>query len=249
MFFDEQCDRESIFGKLARASNNLLAIKVDGATKEEFVWGLRVGFITFGDEERDRGRVQGARGQDRGPHPRVRLEHLEPGPVGRPQGAERPGLPQAAGREGRDPPRPRGDRPGREPQGRVRRLLGRLPLQLRLLHVRPAEGRRRGHGARPRPREHGRRHDRPRQVASSGSRSRPARPSRSRSSSRRSRRRPARSAASSGAARRTAASGRPAGCTGRAVRLFGVALGPGSQPNKDQVSGFPSTPEPGRTRG
>src|SRR6266545_2139461 len=28
--------------------NNLLAIKVDGATKEEFVWGLRVGFITFG---------------------------------------------------------------------------------------------------------------------------------------------------------------------------------------------------------
>jgi aspartate/methionine/tyrosine aminotransferase len=48
MFFDEACDRESIFGRLARASNNLLAVKVDGATKEEFVWGLRVGFITFG---------------------------------------------------------------------------------------------------------------------------------------------------------------------------------------------------------
>ena len=47
MFFDERCDRESIFGKLAKASNNLLAIKVDGATKEEFVWGLRVGFVTF----------------------------------------------------------------------------------------------------------------------------------------------------------------------------------------------------------
>ena len=47
MFFDEKCDRESIFGKLAGASNNLLAIKVDGATKEEFVWGLRVGFLTF----------------------------------------------------------------------------------------------------------------------------------------------------------------------------------------------------------
>ena len=28
--------------------HNLLAIKIDGATKEEFVWGLRVGFITFG---------------------------------------------------------------------------------------------------------------------------------------------------------------------------------------------------------
>jgi aspartate/methionine/tyrosine aminotransferase len=48
MFFDEAADRESIFGRLAKASKNLLAVKVDGATKEEFVWGLRVGFITFG---------------------------------------------------------------------------------------------------------------------------------------------------------------------------------------------------------
>jgi aspartate/methionine/tyrosine aminotransferase len=48
MFFDDACETESIFGRLAKASNNLLAIKIDGATKEEFVWGLRVGFITFG---------------------------------------------------------------------------------------------------------------------------------------------------------------------------------------------------------
>jgi len=48
MFFDDACDPESVFGRLARASNNLLAVKIDGATKEEFVWGLRVGFITFG---------------------------------------------------------------------------------------------------------------------------------------------------------------------------------------------------------
>jgi aspartate/methionine/tyrosine aminotransferase len=48
MFFDDAADRESAFGRLVRASNNLLAIKIDGATKEEFVWGLRVGFITFG---------------------------------------------------------------------------------------------------------------------------------------------------------------------------------------------------------
>src|SRR5512140_3681663 len=47
MFFAARCERESAFGRLARASNNLLAIKVDGATKEEFVWGLRVGFLTF----------------------------------------------------------------------------------------------------------------------------------------------------------------------------------------------------------
>ncbi len=48
MFFDDACETESIFGRLAGASNNLLAVKIDGATKEEFVWGLRVGFITFG---------------------------------------------------------------------------------------------------------------------------------------------------------------------------------------------------------
>ncbi|HEX9242216.1 MAG TPA: aminotransferase class I/II-fold pyridoxal phosphate-dependent enzyme [Anaeromyxobacter sp.] len=47
MFFDDACDKESIFGRLAKVSNNLLAVKVDGATKEEFVWGLRVGFLTF----------------------------------------------------------------------------------------------------------------------------------------------------------------------------------------------------------
>lgn len=48
MFFDESAERESFFGRLARAHPNLLAVKVDGATKEEFVWGLRVGFVTYG---------------------------------------------------------------------------------------------------------------------------------------------------------------------------------------------------------
>jgi aspartate/methionine/tyrosine aminotransferase len=48
MFFDSACQTESLFGKLARAHDNLLAVKVCGATKEAFVWGLRVGFITYG---------------------------------------------------------------------------------------------------------------------------------------------------------------------------------------------------------
>jgi aspartate/methionine/tyrosine aminotransferase len=48
MFYDPACQTESVFGALARASNNLLAIKVDGGTKEAFIWGLRVGFVTFG---------------------------------------------------------------------------------------------------------------------------------------------------------------------------------------------------------
>jgi aspartate/methionine/tyrosine aminotransferase len=48
MFYDDASSTESLFGRLASASENLLAVKVDGATKEEFVWGLRVGFLTFG---------------------------------------------------------------------------------------------------------------------------------------------------------------------------------------------------------
>jgi len=48
MFFDPACEHESLFGRLAQAHPNLLAIKVDGGTKEAFVWGLRVGFVTFG---------------------------------------------------------------------------------------------------------------------------------------------------------------------------------------------------------
>ena len=39
---------ESLFGALANRHPNLLAVKLDGATKELFVWGLRCGFITFG---------------------------------------------------------------------------------------------------------------------------------------------------------------------------------------------------------
>jgi aspartate/methionine/tyrosine aminotransferase len=48
LFYDESCLKESIFGQLAGAHPNVLAIKLDGATKEEFVWGFRVGFITYG---------------------------------------------------------------------------------------------------------------------------------------------------------------------------------------------------------
>jgi len=39
--------KESLFGRLAEAHPRLLAVKADAATKEVFVWGLRVGFVTF----------------------------------------------------------------------------------------------------------------------------------------------------------------------------------------------------------
>jgi aspartate/methionine/tyrosine aminotransferase len=44
---------ESLFGRLANLHPNLLAIRLDGATKELFVWGLRCGFITFGPGRRE----------------------------------------------------------------------------------------------------------------------------------------------------------------------------------------------------
>jgi len=49
LFFEDSV-RESLFGRLIGLHPNVLPIKVDGATKEEFVWGFRVGFITFGSE-------------------------------------------------------------------------------------------------------------------------------------------------------------------------------------------------------
>ncbi|MFA5042771.1 MAG: aminotransferase class I/II-fold pyridoxal phosphate-dependent enzyme [Kiritimatiellia bacterium] len=39
---------ESIFSLLCDLHPNLLAVKLDGPTKEDYVWGFRVGFITYG---------------------------------------------------------------------------------------------------------------------------------------------------------------------------------------------------------
>ncbi|MHA1651684.1 MAG: aminotransferase class I/II-fold pyridoxal phosphate-dependent enzyme [Candidatus Helarchaeota archaeon] len=47
LFYEEETLKESLFGYLADLDKRILAIKIDGATKEEFVWGFRVGFITF----------------------------------------------------------------------------------------------------------------------------------------------------------------------------------------------------------
>jgi aspartate/methionine/tyrosine aminotransferase len=47
LFYDA-CIHESMFGRLCNLHPRVLAIKVDGATKEEYTWGFRVGFLTFG---------------------------------------------------------------------------------------------------------------------------------------------------------------------------------------------------------
>ncbi|WP_018393288.1 aminotransferase class I/II-fold pyridoxal phosphate-dependent enzyme [Bacillus sp. 37MA] len=46
--FYEDSSQESLFGKLAGLHPRILPVKIDGATKENYVWGLRVGFITYG---------------------------------------------------------------------------------------------------------------------------------------------------------------------------------------------------------
>jgi aspartate/methionine/tyrosine aminotransferase len=48
LFYEEDALSESIFARLAGRDAKLLAVKLDGATKENFVWGLRVGFVTYG---------------------------------------------------------------------------------------------------------------------------------------------------------------------------------------------------------
>jgi aspartate/methionine/tyrosine aminotransferase len=48
LFYDDKCLKESTFARLTATHPRLLCIKLDGATKEDFVWGLRVGFVTYG---------------------------------------------------------------------------------------------------------------------------------------------------------------------------------------------------------
>lgn len=46
--FEDDIFTESLFAQLADCHENLLAVKIDGITKEEYAWGFRVGFLTYG---------------------------------------------------------------------------------------------------------------------------------------------------------------------------------------------------------
>lgn len=48
LVYESGVTRESLFTKLVDAHENLLAVKLDGPTKEDYVWGFRVGFMSFG---------------------------------------------------------------------------------------------------------------------------------------------------------------------------------------------------------
>jgi len=47
LVYEEGVYTESIFVELANLSENVLAVKLDGPTKEDYVWGFRVGFISY----------------------------------------------------------------------------------------------------------------------------------------------------------------------------------------------------------
>lgn len=48
--YEDNIEPESLFSKLASCHEKILAVKIDGPTKEDYVWGLRTGFITFGSK-------------------------------------------------------------------------------------------------------------------------------------------------------------------------------------------------------
>ena len=47
LVYEKGIHEESLFAEFARLHENVLAVKLDGTTKEDYVWGLRVGFISF----------------------------------------------------------------------------------------------------------------------------------------------------------------------------------------------------------
>ena len=45
--YEKDIEKQSLFAYLANLSENVLAAKIDGPTKEDFAWGFRCGFISF----------------------------------------------------------------------------------------------------------------------------------------------------------------------------------------------------------
>ena len=46
--YEDNIEKQSLFAYLCDLHENVLAAKIDGPTKEDFVWGFRCGFLTFG---------------------------------------------------------------------------------------------------------------------------------------------------------------------------------------------------------
>ena len=59
LVYEDGVEKESLFTQVCDAHENLLAVKIDGVTKEDYAWGLRVGFLTYGIKGGDEGLYKG----------------------------------------------------------------------------------------------------------------------------------------------------------------------------------------------
>ncbi|APH03620.1 aminotransferase class I/II-fold pyridoxal phosphate-dependent enzyme [Bacillus weihaiensis] len=84
--FYEDSMKESIFSLLADAHPRVLPVKIDGATKENYVWGFRVGFITFASrseavlnslEQKTKGLIRGTISSSSHPSQSIILQSLQ----------------------------------------------------------------------------------------------------------------------------------------------------------------------------
>ncbi|MCR4790678.1 MAG: aminotransferase class I/II-fold pyridoxal phosphate-dependent enzyme [Treponemataceae bacterium] len=48
--YEDNIEKQSLFAYLADIHENVLAVKIDGPTKEDYVWGFRCGFLTFANK-------------------------------------------------------------------------------------------------------------------------------------------------------------------------------------------------------
>ncbi len=53
LVYEKGIEKESIFAHVNELHENVLAVKIDGPTKEDYVWGFRVGFMTYGIKNGD----------------------------------------------------------------------------------------------------------------------------------------------------------------------------------------------------
>ena len=108
LFYGEDVAQESLFARLAGCHERILAVKVDGPTKEEFVWGFRTGHADLrhpGLLQR-RGPLQALGEEGRRGDPQRDLQLLARRPVGAGQGHGRPTRSPPSGARRRTSSRP-----------------------------------------------------------------------------------------------------------------------------------------------
>jgi aspartate/methionine/tyrosine aminotransferase len=47
LFYEDGVSRESLFARISSLHDRILAVKIDGPIKEDYIWGLRMGFVTY----------------------------------------------------------------------------------------------------------------------------------------------------------------------------------------------------------